>query len=76
MYDFIVILLIVGPYVYLLGLYIYEHTEFGRRREIKGYSEELIKLLIDVNYNYFKYTINTWCEIYNKKIVDNKLVSE
>ena len=76
MYDFIVILFVVFPYLFLLGLEIYQRTEFGRRREIKGHSEELIQLLIDVNYEYFKDIIECWCEIHHKKVVDNKLVSE
>ncbi len=76
MYDFIVILFIVGPYLFLLGLHIYENSEFGRRREIKGYPEELIQLLIDGNYAYFKDIIDCWCEIHHKKVVDNKLVPE
>lgn len=61
---------------FLLGLEIYERTEYGKRREIKEYSEELIQLLIDVNYDYFRYTIECWCEIHHKKVVDNKLVPE
>ncbi len=74
MYDFIVILFVVGPYLVLFGLEIYQRTEYGRRREIKGYSEELIQLFIDVNYDYFKDIVDCWCEIHNKKIVDNKIL--
>jgi len=74
-YDVIVIIIVVFPYLFLLGLHIYENSEFGRRREIKGYSEELIQLFIDVNYTYFKDTVDYWCEIHHKKIVDSKLVS-
>ena len=75
-YDIIVIFVIVFPYLFLFGLEIYQRTEYGRRREIKGYSEELIQLLIDGNYAYFKDIIDCWCEIHHKKVVDNKLVPE
>lgn len=75
-YDIIVIIIVVFPYLFLLGLEIYERTEYGKRREIKEYSEELKQLLIDVNYDYFRNTIECWCEIHHKKVVDNKLVPE
>lgn len=73
-YDILVVFLIIFPYIFLVGMEIYDRTEFGNRRRIKGYSEELIQLLLDVNYNYFKYTIDTWCEIHNKQIVNHKIV--
>ena len=74
MYDFIVILFIVFPYLLVGGLEIYDKTEYARRRRIKGYSEELIQLLLDVNYDYFRETIECWCEINHKKVINNRIL--
>lgn len=73
--DYLVIALVVGPYIVFGLIWLYDHTEIGRRIEIKGMSEELIQLFIDVNQEYLLYRINTWLEIHNKQIIDGKIVT-
>lgn len=74
MYDFFVGFVILFPYVLIYGMEIYDRTEFAKHRRIKNYSQELIQLFIDVNYEYFSDTIERWCEIHEKKVINNKIL--
>lgn len=73
-YDIIVVFIVVFPYLFLFGLEIYDKTEYARRRRIKGYTEDFIQLLLDVNYDYFRETIECWCEINHKKVFNNRIL--
>ena len=73
--DYLVIVLVVGPYIFLAAMWVYDHTEYGRKRRIKGMPEELIQIFIDANPTYFADTINIWLEVHNKRIENGKIVT-
>ena len=73
-YDILIYALILGPYIILGSMWIYDHTGYGRKRQIKSVPEELIQIFINTGSTNYRETVSTWLELNDKRIENGKIV--